>query len=399
MNKLANIDVVFHIGQHKSGTTYLQNRFSENYEILSEKYNLLFPKTGFLQPSDNTGRPKASPGHQGIMRAILDRNAFKLRSLHNEIESSNAHTVLISCENFCHPLDSIDLRQAKHARVLNFSKNFKSCRVIYVVRSPEEYLEKMFVEQICSHNVREQRDIHSFIEQEKDKLFDLSGQLMPWDTITTSKLEIHLYDQLNKSNDYLNNFLSLIVFPDKAELQSPKINSSLNDIIYSSPDTQKVEFIRLINMLISNKFRRRKIKKEILSLEFSSTEQKNYSFLSPEIKISYLEAFLEKNKQFSEKFELGLENYVAEKKTSIANQEWRSLDAINHNYIKLVESIIDTNISSNFLNQINFFGKSLYRFSVKSKRSIVSSLFFLLSIFSSVHFYAIRFIRKNLYKK
>ena len=29
MNKLANIDVVFHIGQHKSGTTYLQNRFQK----------------------------------------------------------------------------------------------------------------------------------------------------------------------------------------------------------------------------------------------------------------------------------------------------------------------------------------------------------------------------------
>lgn len=77
--------VILHMGTHKTGTTALQQMFSDQEDRL-ERSGILYPRTG------------RALGHHGIANAVMDRDRRTLRALCNEV--SKAETVLLSSELF-----------------------------------------------------------------------------------------------------------------------------------------------------------------------------------------------------------------------------------------------------------------------------------------------------------
>jgi len=121
--------LILHIGTHKTGSTALQQWFSANDEKLRDK--------GVLYPS--SGRPVTGPvwGHHLLPWAIQRRRGIDSEKvwaeLKKEIEASNAHTVVISSEEFD------DLSKAEVARVAEHLAPW-SLRVVIYLRNPYDFM-------------------------------------------------------------------------------------------------------------------------------------------------------------------------------------------------------------------------------------------------------------------
>lgn len=87
------VDVVLHIGPHKTGTTSLQR-------FLGDRFGRVTPRRGstFWYPDPGP----AGPGHAAIAKALLAHDATPLTSALSKGRRAGVGTILFSSELFCH---------------------------------------------------------------------------------------------------------------------------------------------------------------------------------------------------------------------------------------------------------------------------------------------------------
>lgn len=155
-----------HIGLHKTGSTYLQRFFYQNYENLA-RAGFLFPRTGFLNLNTIGGEEQTSAGHDLFVKASLSRRqrftANLLNTFYEEIKITQPHAVFISAENFTnHQLGDLS------KNTLNlFHDFFDDIRIIISLRNIYDWIDSYYKDRVASGWEFEKNDIYSFIKKNK----------------------------------------------------------------------------------------------------------------------------------------------------------------------------------------------------------------------------------------
>lgn len=153
-----------HIGLHKTGSTYLQRFFYQNYENLT-RAGFLFPRTGFLNLNTIGGGEQTSAGHDLFVKASLSRRqrftANLLNSFYEEIKITQPQAVFVSAENFTnHQIGDLS------KNTLNlFCNYFDDIRIIISLRNIYDWIDSYYRDRVASGWEFEKYDIYSFIKK------------------------------------------------------------------------------------------------------------------------------------------------------------------------------------------------------------------------------------------
>lgn len=236
-----DLELIIHIGLHKTGTTYLQNWLVRHRDQLQAN-GWLFPRLGFTDHQGIVAKA-ATPGHQGILRAALNGDERFLKNLISEVEESGCNNLLISCENLSFPfLSGID-RAGNVATIDNYFSGFEKRRVIASIRQPAAYFEALYRERVTNSHLCESRSALQFIATHGETMLSFATMLEPWKRFAGGNLDLLSYDEMRKEPDYFN-----------AVCRSLGINikgiAATGGRIYASPGRDAVEMVRAINAIM-----------------------------------------------------------------------------------------------------------------------------------------------------
>jgi glycosyltransferase involved in cell wall biosynthesis len=141
---LSHIRLMFHPGTTKTGSSYLQAVLGLNRLRLLEQ-GICYPLTGHVQ--EQGSRRNRSPGHAGLVIAILDRNRGVIDSFLDEIGelSQGVHTVVLSAENLMSPKfwdNGASLRKIRE------TLPFRNYSVFAVHRNFRDWLKSSYIEML-----------------------------------------------------------------------------------------------------------------------------------------------------------------------------------------------------------------------------------------------------------
>ncbi|MGH7887631.1 MAG: hypothetical protein ACREPG_07180 [Candidatus Binatia bacterium] len=236
--------MIFHIGFEKTGTTSLQNYFTNNDKFL-RRNSILYPKRNIGFQNNN---------HRTLVASYLPRNAedFFLRpgsfnkarvigSLMREIEESREDTILISAEHF-----SSRFRQPQ---ILELASDFTAfnCKIMIFVREHLSRFYSSFATQVASGG-------QLVLEEYADQVLSPENIYVRYaDTITLgeqvfgkNKIDVYLYsDTRNVLEDFFDALLS-----NGSSLPDPGLYSDKKSL---GPNL--TEALRLANVVIAGSAR------------------------------------------------------------------------------------------------------------------------------------------------
>lgn len=134
-------EIIFHIGPHKTASTYIQNQLHDNKDILAD-CGLTYPDTFY-----------EDRGHHILARSIYRKTYDD--NFHSQLNKLNAleGTVMLSSEDF-------DKLLIEDIRTLNIMLHEVPARIIYYFRSPSDRLISLWQEKI---KFGYDEDLYSFI--------------------------------------------------------------------------------------------------------------------------------------------------------------------------------------------------------------------------------------------
>lgn len=141
---LSHIRLVLHPGTTKTGTSYLQAVLGLNRLTLIDQ-GICYPLTGHAQERGN--RRHRSPGHAGLINAIVNDNRDVIDPFLNEIAElgDSVHTVVLSAENLLSPKfwdNGASLRKVRE------TLRFGSYDVFAVHRNFRDWLKSSYIEML-----------------------------------------------------------------------------------------------------------------------------------------------------------------------------------------------------------------------------------------------------------
>lgn len=167
--KAKDVDLVLHIGLHKTASSYVQNVLSaRRYDLI--QYGVLYPSTGISGDAPRRTREGAQSGH-ALFTARRVRKGL-LADLLEEIPPT-ASTVLLSAEDFTHP------RVSPEEHVERFGA-FRTIRVVLVLRRQDVWIESFYKQVVDQHYTAETRSIGEFLAAEGMELLDFHSRFEPW---------------------------------------------------------------------------------------------------------------------------------------------------------------------------------------------------------------------------
>jgi len=186
---LNQLDLILHIGLHKTASTYLQNEFAiRRYDLLRE--GVLFPLTG--QTVDTAGsftREGAQSGHGMFTRRDWPNGL--LADLRHEVPDSTS-TVLLSSENYT--IWKRGIPPAEHIRKL---REFRSVKVCLVLRRQDVWIESYYKQLVDGHKDFETRSLAQFVAAEGRHLLDFHSRFAPWrDAVGAENFHVISYDDV-----------------------------------------------------------------------------------------------------------------------------------------------------------------------------------------------------------
>lgn len=186
-----DLELVLHIGVHKTATTYLQNVFSaRRYDLV--QHGLLYPNTGTTEEVRVRTREGAQSGH--ALFTYRDGRKTLAAELRNEIPAT-ASTVLLSSEDFTHPR----LTPQEHLELFSM---FGTVKVVAVVRRQDEWIESLYKQSVDQYGKFETRSFADFLAQEGPQLVDLYSLLAPWrELVGPENFHVLSYDDLRDGDE------------------------------------------------------------------------------------------------------------------------------------------------------------------------------------------------------
>lgn len=181
-----DLQLVLHIGMHKTATTYLQNVFSaRRYDLAS--HGVLYPNTGIRMSVDTRTRDGAQSGHAYFTgRSSIDH---LMADLLVEVPP-NATTVLMSSEDFSRTIPTPEEQFAKFSA-------FGSVKVVLVLRRQDVWIESFYKQIVDQYGAFETRSFGDYVAEEGPRLLDYYTRFSPWrDLVGPENFHVLSYDDL-----------------------------------------------------------------------------------------------------------------------------------------------------------------------------------------------------------
>lgn len=198
------MELIIHLGIHKTGTSALQKAFSENRKLLLEN-GVLFPES-FQSELNLPSVSDATAGHRKFDSVLInpynETSVKKIEKLKNFAIKNNASKIILSSETFFAPRVKIHPEFGKFA-----DSHFENFKVVLYLRRPDSWAESMYREVLCWPRRRETRSYNKFcMEFLKEWLFfgervrKLSNVFAPGtiDVISFDDLEEGITDNFKK---------------------------------------------------------------------------------------------------------------------------------------------------------------------------------------------------------
>ncbi|GAB2984758.1 hypothetical protein [Nocardioides montaniterrae] len=180
-----DLELVVHIGLHKTASTYVQSVLSAHrLELLQQ--GLVYPINGTPQMQVRT-REGARSGH-----ALLTFRKGRQEVLEQVLREvpRDATKVLVSAEDFTHP------RRDPEEMFSTFAA-FGRVRVVVTLRRQDDWIESYYKQRVDQFHSAESRSIGGFLEDEGPWLLDLHRRLSPWrDLAGADAFHVLSYDDL-----------------------------------------------------------------------------------------------------------------------------------------------------------------------------------------------------------
>ncbi|ALI56207.1 glycosyltransferase family 2 protein [Celeribacter marinus] len=240
--KFAAKRLVIHIGQHKTGSTYLQHQLIAHHATL-KTHGILVPKTGLVTDDHDDMRQGAMPGHQGLLAALRSGDERIWDALWDEIRSAKTHTVFISCENMSMP--TAYERTAMIDALMHRFSGFGTVDVVAFQRDPTRYAESFYREWVAGGRAMGARSYAEFLVDFGTALCDLPAQLAPFEAATGRAVQLGDFDAARNGGGIWPAFCALAGLPIDPVTECPAQAAPR----YTSFSRESTDFLRLVNML------------------------------------------------------------------------------------------------------------------------------------------------------
>ncbi|WP_417242553.1 glycosyltransferase family 2 protein [Celeribacter sp.] len=234
--------LVLHIGQHKTGSTYLQHQLIAHREALKSR-GILVPLTGFAQEDQFDTRTGGTPGHQGLLFALRAADEAVWDALWREVRKSGAHTVVISCENMGLPTASD--REAAIAALMHRFSGFGTVDVVAFHRNPMRYAESFYREWVACGRAMGARSYDEFLVDFGAALLNLPTQVAPFEAATGHPVKLADFDTARQGAGIWPAFCALAGLDLDGHSGLPAAPAPH----YKSYSRETTDFLRLVNML------------------------------------------------------------------------------------------------------------------------------------------------------
>jgi len=272
---------ILHIGQQKTGSTFLQYRLSQTRSHLAEQ--------GYLYPSSlgNQKQNKFLTEHD----KLRDSSSEVYKEFENEIAQSGLSNIICSEENlFSIPKEKIT---TVHAFLKNFFDEFEI--VVYLRRQDDHFLSiyQQNVRGKTTESINEILSNGAYAEK-----YSYNKILENWSGVfQNAKIKIRPYGQL-KNNDIIEDFYDLMKI-EKGDF-TPEDNYAITN---KSFDAESIELIRYFNILEKEgKLILPHQTKRKLRIFLKNKERTNKFSLSINDKLKIWKIFLVENKKFCAKY-------------------------------------------------------------------------------------------------
>lgn len=201
MTDLKDVELVLHIGLHKTASTYVQNVLgARRYDLLAQ--DVLYPTTGTADEVTGTTREGANNGHVGFTRAA-ERPAL-MEQLTKELPA-NVTRVLLSAEDFTHSR----ARRASETLRGAFGA-FGSVQVVLVVRRQDHWVESWYKQLVDQWRGFETRSLDQFVAERGPVLFDFHERFSGWrDLAGPENFHLLSYDDLDGGDEICRRILGV----------------------------------------------------------------------------------------------------------------------------------------------------------------------------------------------
>lgn len=176
-----------HIGAHKTATTYLQNTFALNADLLAQ-HGLLYPEPLLHQAHHSLARTLKSPE----MASMALEDIPMWGKLLSAFDRAPQDRLLLSSEDF-EWQPNLERLAPLHARY--------DVKIIFYLRAPDDYLESYYNQLVKDFNPRESRTLEQFIADKPLHFLQPNLILDRWaEVFGTKNIIVRLFrkDQMRK---------------------------------------------------------------------------------------------------------------------------------------------------------------------------------------------------------
>lgn len=312
--KLAGTRLILHIGQHKTGSTYIQHHLVTHREALRER-GVLVPITG-IDPSntDFDMRSGGLAGHQGLAAAARDQQRGVWSDLYREVLASGLKTVVISAENMLFPTS--ENREAIIKQLMAALSGFETVEVVALARNPATYLENFYKEWVSNGTRFGARSIEEYCVDQAQNLLDMDSLFTPFEQALGTTVTIGDFDQL-KGDALWDGFCALAGLPrDLPTVDAPR---------YPSADRESIQLLQPLCMMVPSPAQRRDILHSYFSIY--DTPRSNQSLLSPAQRLAFLDTWQELSQPFAAA--RGYAPDISKLRSDIEAEHWTPLQHID----------------------------------------------------------------------
>lgn len=273
--------LVLHLGMHKTGSTWLQRNLMAAAEPL-RRAGAIFPRSGLMEDGYRPIRRGGFPGHLGLFAAARDNRDGPWDDLHRELAASRAQTVILSCENMLAPVQAD--RDAVLDRLFRRLSGFESCRVVALVRRPDDWAEVFWRELVCNGHRMGARSLPEFLVDFGDLLTDLPRIFAPFEAFCGQPVHLADHEALAADGRHWQGFLAAAgldaALPAGQPGQSPT---------YRTPGREQILAARLVNAMVASDSQRADVLRAFFAGQADTG--RGASFLPPEDRLHLLERF------------------------------------------------------------------------------------------------------------
>ncbi len=304
--------LILHLGMHKTGSTFLQHHLTGHRELLLQQ-GILVPLSG-LEIGGATARTGATPGHQGLVRALRANDPVPWQYLQKEIQRSKAHTVVISCENMLFP--TVSNRDEMIDLLADQLGSFYGVDLIALSRRADRYIEASYRERLSIGARQSDTGIGGYLADHAGLLTNLPALFAPLERRFATQVRLGDFDALVRDNTLWPGFCALAGLPpDLPELPVAH---------YQTPDRNTMQILHLLNTLVADAGLRSDILKAWFALHPAPVGDS--SLLSPQTRLGLIDQWQAQSADFAR--ERGLDPDLDAARAALSVEDWHPPDAL-----------------------------------------------------------------------